>query len=144
MFPGPRVLIVSNSAGTRDDPHGKEAKILEHATGVKVFNHSTKKPGCGLDVFSYFQSIPNIRVDHPSHIAVIGDRLFTDVIMANKMGAWSIWIKDGVVEESGLVSEKMFHSGLTSSAHHPVVLENGKRSAGISDSARLQGSNSKE
>ncbi|KAM0801356.1 mitochondrial PGP phosphatase [Usnea florida] len=102
VFPGPRVLIVSNSAGTRDDPHGKEAKLLEHATGVKVFNHSTKKPGCGLDVFNYFQSIANIRVEHPSHIAVIGDRLFTDVIMANKMGAWSIWIKDGIVEESGL------------------------------------------
>ena len=144
MFPGPRVLIVSNSAGTRDDPHGKEAKLLERATGVKVFNHSTKKPGCGLDIFNYLQSIADIRVEHPSQIAVIGDRLFTDVIMANKMGAWSIWIKDGVVEESGLVSEKMFHSGSRSSAHHPVVLENRKRSAGISNSARLQCSNSKE
>ena len=137
-------MIVSNSAGTRDDPHGKEAKILEHATGVKVFNHSTKKPGCGLDVFKYFQSISSIRVEHPGHIAVIGDRLFTDVIMASKMGAWSIWIKDGVVEESGLVSEMMSHSGLKSSAHHLVVLENRKRSAEISNSARLQGSSSKE
>ena len=35
---------------------------------------------------------------------MIGDRLFTDVMMANMMGAWSIWIKDGVVKNDGFVS----------------------------------------
>lgn len=97
-------MIVSNSAGTQDDPQGKEAKILEQATGVEVFKHSTKKPGCGPDVFTHLQKIAKIRVKHPSQIAVVGDRLFTDVIMASTMGAWSIWIKDGVVENNGFVS----------------------------------------
>ncbi|KAF6222146.1 hypothetical protein HO133_001232 [Letharia lupina] len=83
-FPGARVLIVSNSAGTQDDPEGKEAKLLEQATGVNVFKHSTKKPGC--------------------QIAVVGDRLFTDIIMASTMGSWSIWIEDGVVKNNGIFS----------------------------------------
>lgn len=100
------MLIVSNSAGTQDDSQGKAAKLLEQATGVKVFKHSTKKPGCGPDVFKHLQNIPKIRVKHPSQVAVVGDRLFTDVIMASTMGSWSIWIKDGVVENNGFVSGK--------------------------------------
>ena len=40
----------------------------------------------------------------PSHIAVVGDRLFTDVMMANMMGSWSIWVRDGVEEERSPVS----------------------------------------
>ena len=99
-------MIVSNSAGTDNDPQGKGAKLLEHATGVKVFKHSTKKPGCGPDVFKHLRNIPEILVKHPSQIAVVGDRLFTDVVMASTMSCWSIWIKDGVVINNGLVSEE--------------------------------------
>ena len=44
---------------------------------------------------------------NPNQIAVIGDRLFTDVMMANMMGAWSIWVKDGVVKNDGFVSLKL-------------------------------------
>ena len=44
-------------------------------------------------------------VHHPSQIVVIGDRLFTDVMLANMMGAWSIWVKDGVVRDDGVVSD---------------------------------------
>lgn len=137
-------MIVSNSAGTQDDPAGKEAKILEKATGVKVFEHSTKKPGCGPDLFKHLQNIPKIQVKHPSQIAVVGDRLFTDVIMASTMGAWSIWIKDGVVENNGYVSKNNPYSGLRSSAHDIRVLEDRESSAGISDPTRLQASNPKD
>lgn len=97
-------MIVSNSAGTLNDSEGEEARLLEQATGVKVFKHSTKKPGCGLDVFKHLQNIREIRVKHPSQVAVVGDRLLTDVAMASTMGSWSIWIKDGVVENSCFVS----------------------------------------
>ena len=138
-------MIVSNSAGTKDDPEGKQAKLLEQATGVKVFKHSTKKPGCGPDVFKHLQNISEIRVKHPNQIAVIGDRLFTDVIMANAMGSWSIWIRDGVVEDSGIVSGNSSpYSGLKSGAHDNVVVENRKRPVGISDATRVQDSNPKE
>lgn len=97
-------MIVSNSAGTHDDPGGREAGILEQATGVEVFKHSTKKPGCGPDVFKHLQSIPKIQVKHPGQIAVVGDRLLTDVMMATMMGSWSIWIKDGIVENNSFFS----------------------------------------
>ncbi|KAI5203399.1 HAD-superfamily phosphatase [Aureobasidium subglaciale] len=76
-YPGSRLLIVSNSAGTLSDPTGAEADLLEKNTGVKVLRHNTK-------------------------VAIVGDRLFTDVMMANMMGSYGFWIKDGVVEEKGL------------------------------------------
>lgn len=97
-------MIVSNSAGTADDPDGKEASLLETATGVKVLMHSTKKPGCGAQVLDYFQNAPNVNVTSPSQIAIVGDRLFTDVMMANMMGSWGMWVRDGVVEEKSFVS----------------------------------------
>ena len=137
------MLIVSNSAGTQDDPEGKEAKLLEQATGVKVFKHSTKKPGCGPEVFKYLRDFSKTRVKYPSHVAVVGDRLFTDVMMASTMGSWSIWIKDGVVENSGFVSGSISYRELRSSAHHVLVLEDREGAAGVSDPTRLQGSNPK-
>ena len=137
-------MIVSNSAGTQNDPEGKEAKILEQATGVKVFKHSTKKPGCGPDVFKHLQAIPKIRVKHPSQVAVVGDRLLTDVVMASTIGSWSIWIKDGVVENNGFVSGHIFYRGLCFGAHTIPVLEGRERVTGIPDPTRLQGSSPKD
>ena len=102
------MLIVSNSAGTGDDPGGVEADALERNTGVSVLRHSTKKPGCGPEVLQYFRSQPESGVTKPSQIAIVGDRLFTDVMMANMMGSWSMWIKDGVVEEKGFVRTNLF------------------------------------
>lgn len=42
----------------------------------------------------------------PEQIAVVGDRLTTDVMLANMMGGYAVWIKDGVVppKETSLVS----------------------------------------
>ena len=117
---------------------------MEQATGVKVFKHSTKKPGCGPDVFNHLQNILKTRVKHPSQIAVVGDRLFTDVMMASMMGSWSIWIEDGVVENSGFVSGNHSYSALGFSAHNSVVLEDRERITRISNKARLQSSNSQD
>ena len=114
---------MSNSAGTLNDSEGKEAKLLEQATGVEVFKHSTKKPGCGLDVFKHLQNIPKIQVRDASQVAIIGDRLLTDVVMANTMGSWSIWIKDGIVKNSGFVSGNNACRSLKSGAHTIRVLE---------------------
>lgn len=41
-YPGSRLLIVSNTAGTASDPGGREAEILEKNTGVRVFRHNVK------------------------------------------------------------------------------------------------------
>jgi len=82
---------------------GKGADLLESNTGVQVLRHSTKKPGCRDEIFSHFRLAPELGVTRPDQIAVVGDRLFTDIMMANLMGSYGIWIKDGVVEEKGWV-----------------------------------------
>jgi phosphatidylglycerophosphatase GEP4 len=69
-----------------------------------VLRHSTKKPGCGTEILSHFQRLPDSGVTNASQIAIVGDRLFTDTMLANMMGSWSVWVKDGVVEEKSLVS----------------------------------------
>jgi len=58
------------------------------------------KPACDKEIMEYFGN----RISSPSQVAVIGDRLFTDVVMANRMGAYAIWIKEGVVPDRGIVT----------------------------------------
>jgi phosphatidylglycerophosphatase GEP4 len=52
----------------------------------------------------YFRSKPDSQVTKPEQVAIVGDRLFTDMMMANMMGAHSVWVKDGVVEDRNIVS----------------------------------------
>ena len=103
-FPGSRLLIVSNSAGTGSDPGYKEADILDSNTGIRVLRHSTKKPGCHAEIMDHFCNAADSGVSLPSQVAIVGDRLFTDVMMANMMGSHAIWIKDGTVLDHGLLS----------------------------------------
>ncbi|KAL8658676.1 MAG: hypothetical protein Q9226_000847 [Calogaya cf. arnoldii] len=98
-YPPPHILIVSNSAGTSSsDRYGTAASSLSSTTNIPVLQHSTKKPGCGPQILQHFLTAPGSRVTSADQIAVVGDRLFTDVLLANLMGSWSIWVKDGVVE----------------------------------------------
>ncbi|KAL8998279.1 MAG: hypothetical protein Q9169_002593 [Polycauliona sp. 2 TL-2023] len=98
-YPPPHLLIVSNSAGTTaSDPSGTTASLLSSTTGVPVLQHSTKKPGCGPQILQHFVTAPGSRVTSADQIAVVGDRLFTDVMLANLMGSWGVWVKNGVVE----------------------------------------------
>ncbi|KAM7198067.1 Mitochondrial PGP phosphatase [Naviculisporaceae sp. PSN 640] len=97
-YPGRRLLIVSNTAGaTSYDVSGKLATEVEKATGVTVLPHQTKKPGCGQEIMSYFREHPETGVTHPAQIAIVGDRLATDMMLANMMGSYGVWVKDGVV-----------------------------------------------
>ncbi|KAK7730396.1 hypothetical protein SLS53_009015 [Cytospora paraplurivora] len=97
-YPGRRLLIVSNTAGALSyDPKRELATELEKATGVTVLSHKTKKPGCGAEIMDYFRSHPETGVTSPSQIAVVGDRLSTDIMLANLMGSYGLWVKDGVV-----------------------------------------------
>ncbi|KAL8803653.1 MAG: hypothetical protein Q9182_003068 [Xanthomendoza sp. 2 TL-2023] len=104
-YPPPHLLIVSNSAGTTtSDPHNTQASLLASATSIPVLQHSIKKPGCGTQILNHFLDAPGSRVTSADQIAVVGDRLFTDVMLANLMGSWSIWVTDGVVENRNPVS----------------------------------------
>ena len=100
-YPDNRLLIVSNRAGTAH--HQQEAELLEKTTGVKVLRHSTKKPGCGRDILAHFKACANVAISDPAEIAVIGDRIFTDIMLANMLGSLGIWIRDGVVAQCGVV-----------------------------------------
>ncbi|KAF1846978.1 HAD-superfamily phosphatase [Cucurbitaria berberidis CBS 394.84] len=96
-YPGSKLLIVSNTAGTDSDKNQNEAALLEANTGIKVLRHSTKKPGCQAEVMAYFKAHPESGVSRPDQIAVVGDRLSTDIMMANMMGSYGIWVRDGVI-----------------------------------------------
>ncbi|KAG0669716.1 hypothetical protein C6P40_004562 [Pichia californica] len=100
-YPSASLLIVSNSAGTNDDKNHEQAKILEDKTGVRVLRHTTKKPGCHEEIMHYFKQ--QGVCEDPSQVAVIGDRLFTDMIMANIMGAKGIWVNVGVFQSNSLI-----------------------------------------
>jgi len=122
-YPGNRLLIVSNTSGTPDDVDNKEAfQLSKNISDVAVLRHSVKKPGCKDEILEYLRSCPDVRLESPSQIAVIGDRLFTDIMMANMMGAWGVWIKDGVdVKYSSAFSnlEKRLHGFLLSRGYQP-------------------------
>ncbi|KAL2110087.1 hypothetical protein VUR80DRAFT_1646 [Thermomyces stellatus] len=96
-YPGRRLLIVSNTAGATFDKDRQQAEAVAKATGIHVLTHNEKKPGCGTDVMEYFRSHPETGVTSPSHVAIVGDRLTTDIMMANMMGSWGFWVRDGVV-----------------------------------------------
>ncbi|KKA27861.1 hypothetical protein TD95_003240 [Thielaviopsis punctulata] len=99
-YPGRKLLIVSNTAGASSyDPQLRLAADVESATGVTVLAHATKKPGCGDEIMAYFAAHPETGVTRPEQIAVVGDRLSTDIMLANKMGGWGFWIRRGVVED---------------------------------------------
>lgn len=105
-YPGSKLLIVSNSSGTSSDPGYEEADLLEQSTGVTVLRHNTKKPGCHAEIMAYFRSKPETGVTKENQVAIVGDRLFTDVLMANMMGSHSVWIRDGTVPDHGFVGER--------------------------------------
>ena len=95
---------MSNRAGT--DGHLDEAAILEETTAVKVLRHSIKKPGCTGDIWDYLRNIPDLGLTQPSQIVVVGDRLLTDIVMANMMGAMGVWIQEGVEQQHGIVRRR--------------------------------------
>lgn len=126
-YPGSRLLIVSNSSGTASDPGYAEAELLENNTGVKVLRHSTKKPGCHADIMEYLRKQPETGVTDESQVAIVGDRLFTDMLMANMMGSYGIWIKDGPVLDHGLVGT--FYLPSSSPANSSFVALKGREGA---------------
>lgn len=107
-YPGSRLLIVSNTAGTRDDPDSAHAELLEKNTGVTVLRHSTKKPGCGEEIMAFYRKQPDVDISSPAQIAVVGDRLLTDALMANMMGSYAVWTRDGIPGHKGFVSRCYF------------------------------------
>ncbi|GLB37348.1 putative mitochondrial PGP phosphatase [Lyophyllum shimeji] len=79
------VLIVSNSAGTWMDPGGIQCESVAANARVPVLRHKALKPAysCITAIRDYFSSL---RVPiHDEELIIVGDRIFTDVVMANRM-----------------------------------------------------------
>lgn len=106
---------MSNSAGTNDDTNYNQASKLEKDTGVTVLRHPTKKPGCHEEIRDYFKKQG---ITEASEIVVVGDRLFTDMLMANMMGSWGIWLSEGVE-----LSQKLFPKFERNLYHKLVTLK---------------------
>ncbi|KAH8704125.1 mitochondrial PGP phosphatase [Talaromyces proteolyticus] len=108
------ILIVSNTAGSRPESaaYENEARRLEQETlkhlKIPVFRVQPgkgRKPFCGPEVLAWFRE--KGVVDSADQVAVVGDRLGTDVLMAAQMGAWSVWCKNGVTHGVGKDAEKV-------------------------------------
>ncbi|WBW75029.1 phosphatidylglycerol phosphate phosphatase Gep4 [Schizosaccharomyces osmophilus] len=98
------ILLVSNSIGSKkQDPTGEDAAHFEARWEIPVLRHSKLKPLCEQEVWDYFQR--STQIQHPSQLLFIGDRLLTDSTMANRMGAWSLWLYVGVQENSSWMNK---------------------------------------
>ncbi|KAI5299141.1 hypothetical protein KEM55_002524 [Ascosphaera atra] len=105
------VLVVSNTVGSSPKYEAEAREIESLLSHLKIpvlrsFSHASseehavlhdnKKPLNHSKILAHFKS--HDVVESPAQIAIVGDRLATDVLMASMMGAWSVWIKDGVTQ----------------------------------------------
>ncbi|KAI0056141.1 hypothetical protein BV25DRAFT_1814552 [Artomyces pyxidatus] len=93
-FGAQNLLIVSNSAGTAKDPGQLQADSVTHHLRAPVLLHSSPKPSytCAQAVRSYFSSLPSPLAPH--ELVVVGDRMFTDVVLARRLSQpASVWAR---------------------------------------------------
>ncbi|KIM82547.1 hypothetical protein PILCRDRAFT_70627 [Piloderma croceum F 1598] len=100
VFGEGNILVVSNSAGTKQrDAGGILAESVSYHLGVPVLRHASLKPSyaCIKGIRAYFASLQAPRTD--SELIIVGDRIFTDVVLANRMrsnpsspGPLAIWM----------------------------------------------------
>lgn len=93
------ILIVSNTAGkTQSAKHEDEAHDLETQLGLPVFRQwqarsGVKKPLVGEFLVQHLRDAGVI--SSPQEIAVVGDKISTDVLMARSMRSWSVYLDRG-------------------------------------------------
>ncbi|KAL3817493.1 hypothetical protein ACHAXA_007083 [Cyclostephanos tholiformis] len=79
------VAILSNSAGTNDDPDFEDGREIEKSLGIAVIRHVEKKPGGIDEVMKHFP-----KVEDASQLCMVGDRLLTDVVFGNLHGMLTV------------------------------------------------------
>lgn len=84
VFGPEKVAILSNSAGTRDDPDYRDAKAIEASLGIQVIRHDEKKPGGLQEVLQHFA------LEDPASVCILGDRILTDVVFGNLHGLLTV------------------------------------------------------
>ena len=86
------IVILSNSAGTCDDPQNVDALTIERDLGIKVILHDAKKPGGIYSLMKYFNSDLKLGIN-PSDLAMFGDRVLTDVVFGNRHEMLTIYVQ---------------------------------------------------
>jgi phosphatidylglycerophosphatase GEP4 len=81
-----QIAVLSNSAGSPDDVDHLHARQLEESLGLQVIRHRWKKPMCSAEIVKALGT-------NALQIVMVGDRLATDVWMANEAGMLSIHTK---------------------------------------------------
>jgi phosphatidylglycerophosphatase GEP4 len=84
VFGSDNVAIMSNSAGTLDDPEYEDAIRIEQALGIAVIRHDEKKPGGLPEVLEHFKT------EDPATLCMVGDRLLTDIVFGNLYGMLTV------------------------------------------------------
>ena len=85
IFGPDRIVLLSNSAGTPDDPSNEAADAIEHALGFTVLRRRHKKPRGFESVEAYFGPDTDV-----SSLAMVGDRYLTDVTFGNLHGMFTV------------------------------------------------------
>ena len=91
VFGSENLLLVSNSAGSNSDPQALAAETVSSNLGIPVLCHAAKKPSsqCARQVVEHFLSLAFRRAESsstsPLHILVIGDRITTDMVFAQRI-----------------------------------------------------------
>ena len=90
-----RIVIVSNSAGGRDDTGWENAEAVENSLGITVLRHGKKKPAGGRELMEWFEARDSESKGAVAahEIAFVGDRLLTDVVFGNLLGMLTIHVK---------------------------------------------------
>ena len=96
LFPN-AVSILSNSVGTPDDVDYEGASLTTKNMDIPVIIHKHKKPATDLlnEIIHHYRTSMDI---HPSvsirssEICMVGDRLLTDIVFANRLGMMSILV----------------------------------------------------
>lgn len=70
-----------------------QADKLENALGVAVLRHAEKKPACGATLAAHLAPLQSYQV------AVVGDRILTDIVFGNLNGNKTIWTRQIVTEQ---------------------------------------------
>ena len=71
-----------------------QANKLENSLGVPVLRHSEKKPSGGEALVKHFDNVSG-----QQNIAMVGDRILTDVLFGNLNGNLTIWTSQIVTEK---------------------------------------------
>ncbi|KAI9511496.1 mitochondrial PGP phosphatase-domain-containing protein [Russula earlei] len=75
------ILVVSNSAGTRDDAAQLQAESVAYHLRAPVLLHTALKPSYSCAAAA-LAALPGLA---PHELVVVGDRIFTDVVIAHRL-----------------------------------------------------------